>query len=144
MSGAPELSLPALEECVRKRARLSFAKSGGRGGQNVNKVSTKVLARVTIASLDALTEEQKARVRAKLAKRITEGDELSVSADDERSQARNRELAIARLAELIARATHRPRPRRPTRPTRGSKLKRLDSKKRLGRQKLSRKPPTDE
>lgn len=144
MSAQPELSLSALEDCVRRAARLSFAKSGGRGGQNVNKVSTKVLARVTIGSLDALSEDQKERVRTKLANRITEGDELAVFADDERSQARNRELAIARIVELIAKAAHRPRPRRPTRPTRSSKMERLDTKKRQGRRKLSRRPPVDQ
>jgi ribosome-associated protein len=144
MSTEPELSLAALEDCVRRRSRLTFAKSGGRGGQNVNKVSTKVLARVTLGSLEALSEEQKERVRAKLANRITDRDELIVFADGERSQARNREIVLARAVELIAKAAHRPRPRRPTRPTRSSKLERLESKKRQGLRKRSRKAPADQ
>lgn len=144
MSADQELSLASLDEGVRRTARLSFARSGGRGGQNVNKVSTKVLARVAIGSLEALTEEQKERVRAKLANRMTDRDELVVFADKERSQSRNRELALARAVELIAAAARRPRPRTPTRPTRSSRLERLEAKRRQGIRKRSRKAPTDE
>jgi ribosome-associated protein len=104
-------------------------------------VSTKVLASVSIGALDLLTDEDRARVRSKLAARISEDDELSVFADEERSQARNRELAIQRLAEILCRAAHRPRPRIRTRPPRSSKLERLRSKKARGRQKSDRKRP---
>jgi ribosome-associated protein len=141
MSDPEEVALAALEASVRRLVRFSFAKSGGKGGQNVNKVSTKVLARVDVASLDPLSDEQKERVRTKLATRISEAGELAIFADDERSQARNRELAIARLVELIAKAAHRPRRRLKTRPPRRSKLERLDSKKRRGRRKIDRRPP---
>jgi ribosome-associated protein len=141
MGSAREIPLQTMLDAVERAARFRFSRSGGRGGQNVNKVSTKVLASVSVGDLDLLTDDDRSRVRAKLAARISADDELAVFADEERSQSRNRDLATMRLAELLCQAVYRPRPRIRTRPPRSSKLRRLESKKARSRQKDDRKRP---
>mgnify|MGYP001596543067 CR=1 FL=1 len=76
---------------------ISFARSSGKGGQNVNKTSTKVFIHWPIGKSVGLTDQEKARVREKLANRINNEDELVVMSEEERSQPQNREIAIARL-----------------------------------------------
>ncbi len=117
---------------------ISFARSSGKGGQNVNKTSTKVIVHWLVGKSVVLTDEEKARVREKLANRINNEDELVLMSEEERSQPQNREIAIARLQELVAGALHVPKKRRPTRPTKSSKLKRLESKKIRSQIKKSR------
>ncbi len=85
-----------------------------------------------------LTDEEKARVREKLANRINNEDELVVMSEEERSQPQNRALAIARLESLVAGALRVPKKRRPTRPTRASKLRRIESKKQRSEIKVAR------
>jgi ribosome-associated protein len=127
------LTLPAAE--IQER----FSASGGPGGQHANKVATRVELRFDIAGSPTLSEHQ----RRRLAERF--GDELRVVADDERSQHRNRALARQRLAARLAAALAPPRPpRRPTRPTRGAQLRRLDSKRRRGETKATRRRPSTE
>ena len=135
---------PTLAESVRRMARLSFAKSGGRGGQNVNKVSSKVLARVEIGSLAALSDEEKTRVRAKLATRINDRDELVVLADDARTQGQNRDSALERIVSLVEQASRAPRKRVKTRPTRSSREKRIETKRRTSTRKRDRRTPDSE
>jgi ribosome-associated protein len=108
---------------------ITFARSGGKGGQNVNKTSTKVIIHWSVGKSMVLTDEEKARVREKLANRINNEDELVLMSEEERSQLQNRESAIARLQELVTEALHVPKKRRPTRPSKSSKLKRLEGKK---------------
>lgn len=108
---------------------ITFARSGGKGGQNVNKTSTKAVARWSVGRSRVLTWEEKARVRAKLANRLNNNDEIVVTSEEERSQPQNRALAIARLQALVSKALQVPKKRRPTRPTRASKLKRIEFKK---------------
>lgn len=117
---------------------LEFARSGGPGGQNVNKVSSKAQLRFKVGASLVLTEAQKNRVRAVLKNRLTNEDDILVVAEDERSQAQNRDLVIARFQDLIAQALHIPKQRRPTRPTRSSKEKRLQSKKIMAERKQLR------
>lgn len=143
MTEEPEIPLPQLLECVRRHARLGFSRSGGKGGQNVNKVATKVLARVRVGDLDVLDATQAQRVRDKLARRINDSDELQVFADDERNQARNREIAIERLARLIARAARPVRPRIRTRTPRRAREQRLEEKKQRSARKRDRRIPED-
>lgn len=108
---------------------ITFARSSGAGGQNVNKTSTKVIIHWPVGKSSVLTEEEKGRVREKLANRLNNNDELVVMSEEERSQPQNRELAIARLQSLVAQALRIPKKRRLTRPTKASKLRRIESKK---------------
>ena len=117
---------------------ITFARSSGAGGQNVNKTSTKVIIHWPVGKSAVLTDEEKARVREKLANRINNEDELVLMSEEERSQSQNRELAVARLQELVAQALHVPKKRRPTRPTKGSKLRRIESKKQRSQVKARR------
>ena len=117
---------------------IEFARSGGPGGQNVNKVSSKAQLRWRVGASIVLSDEQKARVREKLKNRLTNDDEVLVTAEDERSQAQNREQVIARFQELIAQALFVPKKRRATKPTRNSKEKRLQSKKIISTRKQLR------
>lgn len=108
---------------------IEFARAGGPGGQNVNKVASKAQLRWSVGASRILSDEQKARVREKLKNRLTNNDEILVTAEDERSQAQNRAQVIVRFQDLITRALLVPKKRRPTKPTRSSKEKRLQVKK---------------
>lgn len=118
--------------------RVTFSRSSGAGGQNVNKTSTKATVHWPVGRSHVLSSEEKARVRMKLANRINFFDELVVSSERERSQPQNRALAVAQLQALVARALHVPKKRRPTRPTRASKERRLESKVKRSRIKKTR------
>lgn len=117
---------------------LEFARSGGPGGQNVNKVSSKAQLRFNVGASLVLSEDQKNRVREILKNRLTNEDEILVVAEDERSQIQNRELVVARFQELITQALHVPKKRRATRPTYGSREKRLETKKIISERKQLR------
>ncbi|MFH2018748.1 MAG: alternative ribosome rescue aminoacyl-tRNA hydrolase ArfB, partial [bacterium] len=106
----------------------TFARSSGAGGQNVNKTSTKAIVRWSVGRSRVLSPEEKARVRAKLANRINNYDEVVVMSEEERSQPQNRARAIARLQSLVSQALRVPKKRRPTRPTKASKLRWIASK----------------
>lgn len=108
---------------------IEFARAGGPGGQNVNKVSSKAQLRWCVGASLVLSDEQKERVREKLKNRLTNNDEILVTAEDERSQAQNREQVIARFQEMVAQALIIPKKRRPTKPTRSSKERRLQTKR---------------
>lgn len=121
-----------------REIKITFARSSGAGGQNVNKTSTKAILHWPVGQSQILNSEQKERVRAKLANKINWFDEVVIMAEEERSQAQNRAVAIARLQTLVARALQVPKKRRPTRPTHASKLRRLESKKIHSRLKTAR------
>jgi len=118
---------------------MSFARSGGKGGQNVNKTSTKAIVHWSVGRSRVLTWEEKLRVRIKLANRINNNDEVVAMSEEERSQPQNRALAIARLQALVSKALQVSKKRQPTKPTYTSKLKRLESKKIRSRVKAGRK-----
>jgi ribosome-associated protein len=128
----------ALSAAIEERIRLSFARSGGPGGQNLNRRATKATARLAVGSLGILSEEQRARVRARLASRINSDDEIVVQVSEERQQLANRRTAVERLTGLVEAALRVPRKRRPTRPSASSKRRRLDEKKRRGEVKRRR------
>jgi ribosome-associated protein len=128
----PGLSIPAEELDVR------FARSGGPGGQNVNKVETKVDLRFRPAASRALGEAERARVLERLSGRLTEAGELVVVSAEHRDRARNLEAARARLAHLIAEALRAEKRRRATRPTAGSRRRRVEEKRRRSETKRAR------
>ena len=118
--------------------RLRTSRSSGPGGQHAQKTESRVEATFDVDASATLSDEQKARLRAKL------GPVLRAVAQDERSQWRNRELALERLATALRDGLRVDRPRRPTSPTRASEERRLDEKRARGRTKRLRKPPDDE
>ena len=110
----------------------SFIRSSGPGGQNVNKLSTAVQLRFDVRHSSSLPPEVRARLERLAGRRLTRDGVLVITAQRYRTQERNRDDALTRLIELIRAAAVRPTPRRPTRPTLGSKVRRLEGKKRRG------------
>jgi ribosome-associated protein len=140
-SGTAPRNLLAVNEALsipRSELDMRVSRSSGAGGQHVNKTSSRVEIFWNVLGSRALTEEQRARLREKLASRLTTEGSIRVVASDMRSQNRNRDLAEERLADLVRRALLIPKKRRPTRPTRASKEARLEGKKRLSHKKRER------
>jgi ribosome-associated protein len=126
------LEIPDSEVTVRA------SRSSGPGGQHANVTASRVEAVFDVASSSALSDEQKRRVMARCGPRVT------AVAQESRGQARNRELALERLADRIDRALRVPRARRATKPTRASQERRLESKRRRSERKRERRKPTPE
>ena len=118
--------------------RLAFSRSGGPGGQNVNKVNSKVELRWTPATSAALGDDDRTLLLAKLGKRLTNDGDLVVTSERTRDQAKNRADAAAKLAAIVAAALHRPKKRKATRPSRGAKERRIGAKKHRAEIKKSR------
>ena len=119
------------------------SRSGGPGGQNVNKVETRIELRFDLAGSRAFDAATKLLLRARLGKRVTEDGVVRVVCQVHRSRARNEAEARARLVALLQRALASPRPRRPTRPTRASLERRLEAKRQRAASKRARKVDED-
>jgi ribosome-associated protein len=122
----PALSLEPAEIAI------SFIRASGPGGQNVNKVATAAQLRFDLRNSPSLSEPVKARAARLAGSRLTQAGEIVITADRHRTQALNRDDALARLVALLAEAAVPPKPRRKTKPTLGSKLRRLEGKVKRG------------
>ncbi|MDX6639377.1 MAG: ribosome-associated protein [Solirubrobacteraceae bacterium] len=117
---------------------LRASRSSGPGGQHANVTASRIEAVFDVMASQTLSDEQKARIRARCGPRVT------AVAQDARSQARNRELALQRLARRLDAALHVPKPRRPTRAGAATRARRLEAKRHQSAKKRSRRPPADD
>jgi ribosome-associated protein len=137
-SVAPRLVIPDGEYT------LTYVRSPGPGGQNVNKVSSACELRFHVAATSLLDESGKQRLRALAGRRLTLNDEIVLAAHRHRGQEANRRDAIGRLEQLIVQARHVPKPRKKTRPSRAAKARRLEGKRQLkDRKRLRARPPIE-
>jgi len=120
---------------------FTFARSGGPGGQNVNKVNSKAILRWAVTTSPSLPEPVRARFLLKFATRITLEGELVLSSQKYRDQDSNIEDCLEKLAEMLSSVAVPPTPRRPTKPTKASKLRQADAKKDNAKKKQQRRPP---
>ena len=124
---------------ITSEIRLQTTRSGGKGGQNVNKVETAVIAFFNIAASQFFSEEQKEVLQEKLSNRINAEGELFVKSQTHRTQLANKDEAIKKLTELIRQALHKKKARISTTPSRAVKEKRIENKKRTSERKEGRK-----
>ncbi len=117
---------------------LRFVRSGGPGGQHVNKSSTAVQLRFDAAGSPSLPPRLKDRLTEVAGQRLTADGELVINAREHRSQEMNRQAAVSRLVALLRLAAEEPTPRKPTRPGRAAKRRRVDQKRRRGHKKQLR------
>ncbi len=115
--------------CMPDDLRWSFARSGGPGGQNVNKVSTKAELRLAITAIRRFGPDDRSRLETTAGRFLTAAGDILVTADETRSQADNRELCVSRLKAVVTAATTRPKQRKKTKPSRGAKERRLKEKR---------------
>jgi ribosome-associated protein len=125
----PDLAVPLTE------IELRTSRSSGPGGQHANVTASRVEAVFAVGESSVLSDTQRERLRARY------GDRVTAVAQDARSQARNRELALERLREKLAAGLAVPKRRRATKPTRAAREQRLESKRRTSERKRARRPP---
>ncbi|MCX2839738.1 alternative ribosome rescue aminoacyl-tRNA hydrolase ArfB [Salinimicrobium sp. MT39] len=129
------------EQQLIQEADYKAVRSSGAGGQNVNKVSSKVELHFRLEETAGLSEEEKQRALKKLSSRLTNSGELILQCDESRSQHKNKEIVTQRFLELIKQAIVKPKVRKKTKTPKAAKLKRLREKKKLSEKKATRKNP---
>lgn len=130
---------------VPERAlEVRAVRSSGPGGQNVNKVSSRVELRVDLAAVEGLSDGARSRLRALAARRLAADGRLLLTSQRTRDQHRNLEDAVGKLLDLVRRSLVRPRRRLPTRVPRGAREARLEEKRRAGHRKRLRRPGPEE
>ena len=133
----PQLSIPRSE--IQYRA----TRAGGAGGQHVNTSSTRIELLWDLNRSSAVDDDQRHRIRTKLAARLDSDGMVRIVASDRRSQGQNKQLADERLAALLNHALHIPKKRRATKPSRAAKERRLSEKKHHSDKKRTRRPDVD-
>ena len=128
-------------ENIIKELNFKAIRSGGAGGQHVNKVSSKVVLFFDVSKSENLKEEEKELITKNLHSKLTKENILILNCDESRSQHKNKEIVIDRFIELISNGLKIPKIRKKTKPSRSSNQKRLETKKKLGLKKVYRKRP---
>lgn len=122
----------------------SYARSGGPGGQNVNKVSSKAVLRWAASTSPSVPDDVRARFLKKFANRITTEGDLVMSSERYRDQERNRQDCLEKLTAMLLEVAEPPKPRKVTRPSRASKARRVEAKRRTAKTKAGRRRPSIE
>ncbi len=139
--------MPRMDEGIRvaeatviplDEIELRASRSSGPGGQHANVTASRIEAVFDVETSKALSNDERERLLRKLGPRVT------AVAQDARSQARNRELALERLREKLADGLRRPKPRRPTKPSRAARERRMEQKRRTSQRKAQRRPPSED
>ncbi|MFP4442280.1 MAG: alternative ribosome rescue aminoacyl-tRNA hydrolase ArfB [Spirochaetia bacterium] len=134
------ISRSEIAEYVKRNTEFSFSRSGGPGGQNVNKLNTKVTARLPVKGTGFFEPEDEKRIHERLGNRINSEGELVLQVQEERSQNKNRHLAESRLINLISASLQRKKKRKPSKPSYRSRERRIAEKKHRGNIKKQRSP----
>jgi ribosome-associated protein len=137
---AEDEGIPVAEDTVipLNEIELRASRSSGPGGQHANVTASRIEAVFDVESSNTLSEQQRDLLLRRLGGRVT------AVAQDARSQARNRELALERLREKLVKGLQRPKPRRPTRPSRAARERRLQQKRQRSERKAQRRPPRED
>lgn len=138
------MNIPLVRASIETTGVFSFSRSGGPGGQNVNKVNTKVLLSIDIDKLVGFTLCEKMRIKTRLGERLKESTILSLFVDEERSQFRNREIATERALNILIQANKIDKKRIPTKPSKASKVARIKTKKVHSSIKAGRRAPSQD
>jgi ribosome-associated protein len=126
---------------LQTNVHYKTSRSGGKGGQNVNKVSSKVELLFSINESTLFTDEEKLLLNTKLQSRLSKDGFLQVICDEERSQYLNKETALNKLKDILIKALHQPKKRKASKPSKAAKATRLDDKRRAALKKINRGRP---